>query len=148
MDRLPSWANWLARDKDGELWAYECEPERVGLQWFGEEGIQVWLFDKSGEWDKIVWEDEYPFDLKSETLVKDSVIQPSHYRDKHGKDLMQRWYEKHDFETFRHIMRALAERYTERYEKKNGAEDLEKGIETLRRLKEYEIENETIDQEG
>lgn len=66
------------------------------------------------------------------------VDKPKHYQDKDGKDLFQKWYEQHDFNTFRHIMRATAERYTSRYENKNGIEDLEKGIYTLNRLKEYE----------
>jgi hypothetical protein len=37
-------------------------------------------------------------------------------------------------------MRAIAERYVKRYEHKNGVIDLEKGIYTLTRLKEYEEE--------
>ena len=68
------------------------------------------------------------------------VDKPKHYQDKDGKDLFQQWFEKHNADTFRHIMRAVAERYTSRYEKKNGIEDLEKGIYTLQRLKEYEKE--------
>ena len=41
-------------------------------------------------------------------------------------------------QTFRAIMRAVAERYTSRYGKKNGIEDLGKGIYTLQQLREYE----------
>lgn len=70
------------------------------------------------------------------------VEKPKHYQDKDGKDLYQQWFEKHNADTFRHIMRAVAERYTSRYEKKNGIVDLEKGIYTLQRLKEYEKERE------
>ena len=69
-----------------------------------------------------------------------NVTKPSHYQDKNGKDLYQKWYEEHDIQTFRAIMRAIAERYTSRYEKKNGIEDLKKGIYTLERLREYEEE--------
>ena len=67
-----------------------------------------------------------------------NVTKPSHYQDKNGKDLYQKWYEEHDIQTFRAIMRAIAERYISRYEKKNGIEDLKKGIYTLERLREYE----------
>lgn len=67
-----------------------------------------------------------------------NVTKPSHYQDKNGKDLYEKWYEEHDTQTFRAIMRAVAERYTSRYEKKNGIEDLKKGIYTLERLREYE----------
>lgn len=70
--------------------------------------------------------------------VPSMVDKPKHYQNKDGKDLFQKWYEQHDKETFRHIMRAIAERYISRYEHKNGLEDLEKGIYTLTRLKEYE----------
>lgn len=67
-----------------------------------------------------------------------NVNKPSHYQDRNGKDLYQKWYEEHDIQTFRAIMRAIAERYISRYEKKNGIEDLKKGIYTLERLREYE----------
>ena len=30
---LPAWAAWLARDEDGELWAYECKPVRRVTCW-------------------------------------------------------------------------------------------------------------------
>lgn len=67
-----------------------------------------------------------------------NVSKPSHYQDRNGKDLYQKWYEEHDMQTFRAILRAIAERYISRYEKKNGIEDLKKGIYTLERLREYE----------
>ena len=77
------------------------------------------------------------------TYENGAITKPTHYLDKHGKDLYQKWYEEHDFETFRHIMRSIAERYTSRYENKNGFEDLDKGIYTLQRLRKYEeMENE------
>lgn len=67
-----------------------------------------------------------------------NVNKSSHYQDKNGKDLYQKWYEEHDIQTFRAVMRAVAERYISRYEKKNGIEDLREGIYTLERLREYE----------
>lgn len=75
--------------------------------------------------------------LKTESV---SVIEPQHYRNPNSKyvDKYDQWYHEHDLATFRAIMRAIAERYTTRYESKNGVIDLEKGIYTLTRLKEYE----------
>ena len=77
-------------------------------------------------------------DQEREYSEANNVTKPSHYQDKNGKDLYQKWYEEHDTQTFRAIMRAIAERYISRYEKKNGIEDLKKGIYTLERLREYE----------
>lgn len=75
-----------------------------------------------------------------EKLRKENKIEPEHYRNPKSKysDLYDRWYHEHSIETFRAIIRAIAERYITRYENKNGVEDLEKGIYTLTRLKEYE----------
>ena len=33
LDELPSWARWLARDKDGELWVYEYTPIKLYTCW-------------------------------------------------------------------------------------------------------------------
>ena len=33
LDELPSWANWIARDKDGELWVYEYTPIKLYTCW-------------------------------------------------------------------------------------------------------------------
>lgn len=30
---FPEWANWVATDKNGEVWAYEKEPHNVGRMW-------------------------------------------------------------------------------------------------------------------
>lgn len=63
-------------------------------------------------------------------------IQPDHYR-KGGIDLYESWYLTRPFSEFRAIMEAIAERYMKR-DKINRLEDLDKCMETLRRLKEYE----------
>lgn len=33
LDELPTWARWLARDKDGELWVYEYIPVKLYTCW-------------------------------------------------------------------------------------------------------------------
>ena len=33
LDELPTWAKWLARDEDGELWAYEYTPIKLYTCW-------------------------------------------------------------------------------------------------------------------
>ena len=78
-----------------------------------------------------------------------SVERPTHYAN-NGKDLFDELYDrlfhsKKMFtgrEVFIIVMKFVAERYIRRYPNKNE-EDLQKGIYTLERLKEYEeIENE------
>ena len=76
--------------------------------------------------------------LNSKNITNGGTIQPNHYRN-NGMDLFELWYMTKPYAHFRAIMLATAERYLVRYPNKNGIEDLEKGIETLRRLHEYEL---------
>ena len=94
-----------------------------------------------------VWEKEGSVVMSEEERLNDlfiheTTIKPDHYRTNQGKyiDLFDKWYHENDLHVFRAIMRATAERYITRYENKNGVIDLEKGIYTLERLKEYEEE--------
>lgn len=69
--------------------------------------------------------------------MKDN-IKPDHYRT--GEiDLYEAWYRTYPFEQYRAIMQAVAERYMRR-DKNDRVEDLDKAVETLKRLKEKEIE--------
>lgn len=63
-------------------------------------------------------------------------IEPEHYRT--GKiDLFEEWYLTYPFDQFRAIMQSHAEKYLRR-NKVDRVEDLDKCMETIRRLKEYE----------
>ena len=72
-----------------------------------------------------------------------TVKRPKHYEN-NGKDLFDEWYERYyndekmytGKELFAEIMKSVAERYIRRYPNKN-AEDIDKGVYTLIRLKEY-----------
>ena len=69
--------------------------------------------------------------------MKDN-IKPEHYRT--GEiDLYEAWYRTYPFNEYRAIMQAVAERYMRR-DKNDRVEDLDKAMETLKRLKEKEIE--------
>ena len=69
--------------------------------------------------------------------MKDN-IKPEHYRT--GEiDLFEEWYLTYPFEQYRAIMQSHAEKYLRR-NKVNRVEDLDKCVETIRRLKEKEIE--------
>ncbi len=34
---LPDWANWIAQDADGAVWAYEAEPNQQDYGWYENE---------------------------------------------------------------------------------------------------------------
>ena len=67
--------------------------------------------------------------------MKDN-IKPEHYRT--GEiDLFESWYRTRPFNEFRAIMESVAERYMKR-DKEDRILDIDKAMETLTRLKEYE----------
>lgn len=74
--------------------------------------------------------------------IPESKIEPQHYRNPNSKykDLYEKWSYEYGVSEYRAIMKSIAERYISRYERKNGIEDLEKGIYTLERLRDYERE--------
>ena len=73
-------------------------------------------------------------------------IKPEHYRT--GEiDLFEEWYLTYPFEQYRAIMQSHAEKYLRR-NKVNRVEDLDKCVETIRRLKEKEIEHAGGDEES
>jgi hypothetical protein len=53
-DRLPAWVEWVARDADGDVWAYDEEPECDGDEYRG----NGWMFESSSlridDWPGIV----------------------------------------------------------------------------------------------
>ena len=56
LDELPSWAKWLARDKDGELWVYEYTPCKYRKAWFASGDCCKVTMD-SRMFDQIKWTD-------------------------------------------------------------------------------------------
>ena len=75
--------------------------------------------------------------ISDENLLNENdPIKPAHYR-KGEIDLYESWYRTYPFNEFRAGMQMIAERYMKR-DKHNRVEDINKSIETLTRLKEYE----------
>ena len=75
--------------------------------------------------------------ISGENLLNENdPIKPSHYR-KGEIDLYESWYRTYPFNEFRAGMQMIAERYMKR-DKHARVEDINKSIETLTRLKEYE----------
>lgn len=82
----------------------------------------------------------YRDDDKKEVVFyknKEDSIKPKHYN-KGEIDLYESWYLTRPFNEFRAIMESVAERYMKR-DKLDRLEDLDKCMETLRRLREYEV---------
>lgn len=69
--------------------------------------------------------------------IKTNNIKPQHYN-KGKHDLYESWYLTRPMNEFRAIMESIAERYMKR-DKIDRLEDLDKCMETLRRLREYEV---------
>lgn len=67
--------------------------------------------------------------------MKDN-IKPEHYR-KGEIDLFESWYRTRPFNEVRAIMESVAERYMKR-DKDDRILDIDKAVETLERLREYE----------
>jgi len=65
---LPTWANWIDRDKDGKLWVYEYTPYKTWKSWFASgdihkvEGDSILL-------GQIKWEDEEPTKIVRRQLL-------------------------------------------------------------------------------
>ena len=57
-NELPTWANWIARDADGELWVYEYTPTKEDTYWAPTTGefnvIDDWLSPS------VKWTDPQP----------------------------------------------------------------------------------------
>ena len=81
------------------------------------------------------WIDNLPESYFEMYEVEDA-IRPQHYR-KGEIDLYESWYRTYPFNEFRAGMQMIAERYMKR-DKEDRVQDLDKAMETLKRLKEYE----------
>ena len=82
--------------------------------------------------------------LYGDTDSLNDILNPNHYQGKNG-DLFDEWYERYPFDVFRIVLLATAERYFRRYHLKDGLDGLSKGIEVMKRLKEYELKEQNND---
>lgn len=131
---LPKWAKYVARDVDGQLYAYEKKPYKGDAIWC-QSGIRVTKVnvDVDDIISNVKWSDAEPTELST---ILNNPIQPPGYRK--GKiDLYESWYNTRPFSEFRAIMESIAEHHIKQ-DKLNRLEDLDKAIYTLQRLREYE----------
>ena len=57
--------NWMAKDKDNLVFAFDIKPERRSFTWYSTKCKQAELFTNSMQetFDFIKWEDEEPFEI-------------------------------------------------------------------------------------
>lgn len=126
---------WLARDKNGKLWAYEDRPEKdknnghwssVGFS------NHVYIEEPTDEYSDISWEDKKPhliFRITKEDydLIEnlDNINKPLHYH-KNGIDVIGFAEAQFSKEEQKGFHRINAIKYITRYDRKNGVEDLNK----------------------
>ena len=59
-NKLPEWVNWIARDEDGALWAYQVEPHKNlrSMSWLALGGFIA--VEEDDILESIKWTDDRP----------------------------------------------------------------------------------------
>ena len=71
MTQIPEWADWLARNEDGGLWAFEHHPTKMIEFWFVREGAFEIIKETDNRYAHIKWEDEEPTRVKQKETAMD-----------------------------------------------------------------------------
>ena len=58
LDELPSWANWVARDANRELWAYARKPTKEDTYWYPT--TEEFKVIDDGLYPSVKWTDPQP----------------------------------------------------------------------------------------
>lgn len=145
-NKLPKWANWIARDKSGALWIYKNQPIKAFVSWESVDGDQNdEIHDPKDVYSFIKWEDEEPWSLtdfgfnfftkrtakgmsdfgKLAITAKDIINKPTHYHSG-NIDVIKFSEENFSKEEQKGFHRINAIKYITRYDRKNGVEDLNK----------------------
>lgn len=63
---IPEWASWLARDEDGELWAYSDRPFKRIDMWDGDDYLDInrEIEETDDTFSHVKWTDEEPTEIK------------------------------------------------------------------------------------
>lgn len=159
MTTLPEWANWLARDENGKLFAYEKPPYKEDVAWEIKDDYNDYrlIMETDDTFSHIKWTDEEPTEIKRGTglglptldkyniailnnhghdeLPKisnpDIINEPNHYKGKHGIETIDviRNFGNDDMVAGFYWGNAI--KYMTRYRNKNGLEDLKKARKNL-----------------
>jgi hypothetical protein len=159
--KLPEWANWLARDEDGVLYAFEKKPIKatdIGQWDLKNLGDSLIGIDETDDTFKhIKWTDEEPTEIKRgiglgmpsldkyniailnnhghNELPKlsnpDIINEPNHYKGKHGIETIDVIRNFGSDDMVAGFYWGNAIKYMTRYRSKNGLEDLKKARKNL-----------------
>lgn len=145
---VPSWAEWLARDKNGELWAYAEKP-LIGFWRFVANGGFVEDVKETEETFKSIrWEDEEPTrvtdfiaNTKKEVASEqsDPVNKPNHYVGIQGLEVetvLQNFIPRYTDSYEAHRIASAIE-YLLRSPLKNGTEDVKKAKKNIEQVLSY-----------
>lgn len=92
--QLPEWANWVARDEDGPLSAFENEPFKstdIGM-WFDDKHCSELVEETDDTFSHIKWTDEQPTSVKA--LIKEFSDKAESLREL-GEALTRNWEAEH-----------------------------------------------------
>lgn len=93
MTTLPEWANWLARDTGGRLYAYEdCPTKDTFQQCWAFDGKYVKVRETDDTFSHIKWTDEEPTSVKA--LIKELSDKAESLREL-GEALTRNWEAEH-----------------------------------------------------
>ena len=121
---------WLARDKNGKLFAFENKPKKMRILWSDEKMPEIRIQEIDERFSFIKWEDSEPIQITDirNILALDSsdvINKPSHYHS-NGIDVIGFAEAQFSNEEQKGFHRINAIKYITRYDRKNGIEDLNK----------------------
>ena len=165
---IPSWAEWLARDKNGELWAYAEKPLKGFDGYVANGGHHEDVKETDDTFKLIRWEDEEPTKIKrgletggvnemtleqiaqangmiNVTAVTDIINKPNHYVGIQGLEVetvLQNFIPRYTDSYEAHRIASAIE-YLLRSPLKNGTEDVKKAKKNIEQVLRYrETQNE------
>jgi len=146
---------WLARDEDGELWAFVAKPyksievdERCGI-WNGCHEDYFEVEEKDDTYSFVKWNDEEPFAINGKPIVGfneqnnpqiDVVTKPSHYIGINGlevEQILEEFLPKIEDSYVAHRIGSAVE-YILRAYSKNNLQDIKKAKRNLEQVIAYE----------
>ena len=145
---VPSWAEWLARDKNGELWAYAEKPLKGFDGYVANGGHHEDVKETDDTFKLIRWEDEEPTrvtdfiaNTKKEVASEqsDPVNKPNHYVGIQGLEVetvLQNFIPRYTDSYEAHRIASAIE-YLLRSPLKNGTEDVKKAKKNIEQVLSY-----------
>lgn len=146
---------WLARDKNGKLFAFENKPKKMRILWSDKKMPEIIIEETDERFAFIRWEDECAVRISNIGNIiaidsNDIISKPSHYIGINGLEVetvLQNFIPKYKDGYVAHRASSAIE-YLLRSPEKNGLEDIKKAKQNLEQIIEYEeAKEQTIEKE-